>query len=255
MAGKNRHPRTILAPQGQFGGGNRLSRFGHLPDGLPHPGRHGRRNDQVQQIPADGFCRRVSVNFFRRGIPIMGRSIIAIALNGDRRDVFQQIPETPVALAQLFLRLLALGDVIQHRQVFPLIIAFRQRSHAGQNGPARAIFAADLGFQRLKRFAGPLRLLQPGLPGVRDDFPVLGIGIGLGPPIGERRNIILRVAEDRSERPVQVGDVLLPVVHRQRDGRSINDRPVAFFTRGQFRRRPLVFRDVREHGGETALRR
>ena len=138
VAREHVHQRAVFALQLQLARRNHLASGEHVLHVRPHIVAHGRRDDEVEQVAAQGFFGRVAVQLLGRLVPVAGGAVLQVALHRDGRDVAQQRAKAQLGLAQRTFCLLALGDV------------------AGQKHHSRLV--AHLHAQGL---GAPLKLAQP----------------------------------------------------------------------------------------------
>ena len=105
------HRRAVLALQLQFACGDHLAGGEHVLHVRPYIVAHGRGDDEVEQVAAQGFFGGVAVQLFGRLVPVAGGAVLQVALHRDGRDVAQQRAKAQLGLAQRTFCLLALGDV------------------------------------------------------------------------------------------------------------------------------------------------
>ena len=114
MAGIDRDPGAVLAPEGQLARRDRHSGDGHLRDRVADSVAHFRRDDEVEQVAPDGLFRRVAVERFGRPVPILGGAVWAVTLDGDELHALQDGAEPLLAQPQVLVGPAVFGDVVDH---------------------------------------------------------------------------------------------------------------------------------------------
>ena len=95
---------------------------------------------------------------------------------------------------------------------------------ADQQAAFLAVLAADAVFLRRHLAVALLRLLDQGEPGLLHLLPVGRVGVGPGPPVRQRRNVVPFVAEQLGEAPVDRGE-LVAAQMEQPDRRGFEQHP------------------------------
>jgi len=100
-----------------------------------------------------------------------------------------------------------------------------QRGGARHDGPDGAVFAPHVHLQSLECSLFPFRPFQVGLPSRCHPPAENRIRVGLGPPVGQGRNVFARVPEGLDELGVWESDVSVIVIQAVRHRGNINDTP------------------------------
>ena len=113
VAGEDEHRGAVLAHESQFAGRDGNARSSHGLHVLAHEFPGFGRDDQVEQISADGLLGCEAVKGLRGGVPVYGRTVGGIPLDGHGRHLFEEVAEAGLALLQRLFRTLALADVFE----------------------------------------------------------------------------------------------------------------------------------------------